>query len=175
MTSYHSAAYINPESSYGVVVLMAGRTGALEAFHHIVSTFQPAFDALLADRVSDLYVGIWRSEDEETSEVILEVVNGALKILRLKLNEVELLEASDDYPDGFVPIELWHTGRKDEFRIGLGLEKVKKQPLPSADPYFMGLDGPMAINGFPLNLMVFGYYKDARVMRVPSANAILRR
>ncbi len=110
LPGYHSQFSINPQYSYGVIVLVTGSyadtvTLALEA----TALFQPVFEQLQAEMAAKSYAGVWKGDD---SVAIIDIVGGVLYLQLLVVEGVDVLSLVSTGK----PVALWSTGRSDEFR-----------------------------------------------------------
>jgi hypothetical protein len=105
--------------AYGVALLTTGTSDAagdiaLDIFRHI----QPTLDLILAREVARLYSGQWCANGRD-SEIVLGVDDGSLWISKLVLNGTDVLRLTQGVADALknpMPITLWSTGRRHEFR-----------------------------------------------------------
>jgi hypothetical protein len=111
---HYSAFAFNPESSFGVIVLMTGSYSdtekiVIEAFKE----FQPAFDRFQADVVRKAYAGTWVSRDGN-SKAVISVVDGSLWMDAFMIEGNDVFAAlRNDKPE---KMALASTGRASEFR-----------------------------------------------------------
>ncbi|EPQ52148.1 hypothetical protein GLOTRDRAFT_95806 [Gloeophyllum trabeum ATCC 11539] len=86
MDGYHSALAIHPGTSFGIVVLMAGRyPDAAQLAYDAFEIMQPGIDKALTDLASALYVSIWLSQGRNSGAIIT-VQKGTLDMEHLTLN-----------------------------------------------------------------------------------------
>lgn len=112
MAGYHAALAIHPGTSYGVVVLLAGRfPDAAALAYQAFEIFQPAIDQALADASVARYAGEW-FDDGLNSSASIAVSRGTLYIDRFIVNNVDILEKFG--PSGRVPLRWMH--QNEEFR-----------------------------------------------------------
>ncbi|KAF9040469.1 beta-lactamase/transpeptidase-like protein [Hymenopellis radicata] len=164
LPGYHSQFSINPQYSYGVIVLVTGSyadtvTLALEATAH----FQPIFEQLQAEMAIESYAGVWKGDD---GVAIIDVVGGVLYLQLLVVEGVDILSLVGTGK----PVALWSTGRSGEFRIAFGRPAINDTPFAGCEPYWISFDDFMG-HDIPADLLYF-VGKD---VVYPSANVRLRR
>ncbi|KAF8922083.1 beta-lactamase/transpeptidase-like protein [Mucidula mucida] len=164
LPGYHSQFSINPQYSYGVIVLVTGSyadtvTLALEA----TALFQPVFEQLQAEMAAKSYAGVWKGDD---SVAIIDIVGGVLYLQLLVVEGVDVLSLVSTGK----PVALWSTGRSDEFRIAFGRSAINDTPFTGCEPYWISFDDFMGHN-VPADLLYFA----GNEVVYPSANVRLRR
>ncbi|KAJ7170077.1 beta-lactamase/transpeptidase-like protein [Mycena filopes] len=166
---YHSQMVLNPQWSYGVIVLVTGTyadtaTLAREAISH----FQPAFENLLLTQVLLAYTGLWIGDD---SVALVTIEHDALYLQTLMVGEQDVLGLLQRNPSGESrAVALWSTGRPHEFRLGIGRSELNDVPAAGCEPYWLSFDYPHA-RGAPLDLIMW----DGSELVYPSAGVRLRR
>ncbi|KAJ7293134.1 beta-lactamase/transpeptidase-like protein [Mycena rebaudengoi] len=153
LPSYHSQFVLNPQFSYGVIVLVTGNyedtaTLAREA----VARFQPAFENLLQFQALYAY-------------------GGALYMHSLIVGDIDVLSVLQRVPPGEAKaVALWSTGRPHEFRLAVGRPELNDNPDNGCESYWISIDPPFR-RGAPLDLV---YWENSELV-YPSAGARLRR
>ncbi len=116
MAGYHSALAINPGTSYGIVVLMAGHyQDAAKLAYDAFALMQPAIDKALADIATTLYAGSWhadRGDNKQASSARVIVEEGTLYMESYTLLGVDALSRFGAQ----ACLALRPSGRCDEFR-----------------------------------------------------------
>ncbi|KAL1743705.1 beta-lactamase/transpeptidase-like protein [Schizophyllum fasciatum] len=168
LPGYHSQFALLPEQAFGVIVLVTGEyTDTVSLTDAVVSRFSPAFAALQAEAVAKAYAGIFHG-DRALS--IVSVRQGALFVDALIIRGVDVLEAAGAAPGR--PVALWSTGRKHEFRLGIGRADLNDVPISGCEPYWISLDASgYQSRGAPLDLI---YFEDGDLV-YPSAGVTLKR
>jgi hypothetical protein len=117
LAGYGTQFIVNPKSSYGIIVLATGRIRDVGAFNdETISTFQPAFDRILSDRVAALYAGTWTNGSKD--KAVISVEGGTLWIKEYTLQGKDVLKKlKNNAPGGpKPPFAMWPTGKEGEFR-----------------------------------------------------------
>ncbi|KAF7303250.1 Beta-lactamase domain-containing protein [Mycena kentingensis (nom. inval.)] len=169
LPGYHSQFVLNPQWSYGVVVLVTGTyTDTATLAREAIDRFQPAFKQELVNQVADAYTGIWIGDD---SVVIVTLENDELFLQTLIVGDQDVLSLlQQNPPKGSQPVALWSTGRLGEFRLAIGRPELNGNPDAGCEPYWVSIDFPTA-RGAPLDLIFW----DGDELFYPSAGVKLRR
>ncbi|KAJ9157546.1 beta-lactamase/transpeptidase-like protein [Pleurostoma richardsiae] len=171
MLAYGSCFAIHPGSSYGVVVLMTGVfPDAAKICYKAFDIFQPAIDAVTADRATDLYEGKWVSDDGLASATVM-LEKGVLYLDRLQFNDTDVLSKFPEQSR----LALRPTGRTDEFRIDVGFPGFNGLPHMGCYTYWNGKDDYGHKNGNAINLISFLGEAGKRLMNVSSLNSTLHQ
>ncbi|KAJ7705973.1 beta-lactamase/transpeptidase-like protein [Mycena rosella] len=169
LPGYHSQFVLNPQWSYGIVVLVTGNytdTATLAA--EAISRFQPAFESLLLMQVFYAYAGVWVGDD---SVAVITIEDQALYLQTLIVGDSDVLSLLQRNPsEGGKAVALWSTGRPHEFRLAIGRPELNNNPDAGCEPYWISLDFPFS-RGAPLDLL----YWDGSELVYPSAGVRLRR
>ncbi|TRM59236.1 beta-lactamase/transpeptidase-like protein [Schizophyllum amplum] len=168
LPGYHSQFTLIPEQAFGVILLLAGEyTDTVSLTDVAVARFAPAFAALQTEAAAHAYAGMWRGD---SAVVIVAVRDGMLYVDLLVVRGVDVLEAAGAGPGR--PVALWSTGRKDEFRLGVGRAELNDVPIAGCEPYWISMDvyGYQS-RGAPLDLV---YFEDDQLM-YPAAGVQLKR
>jgi len=180
LVSHHSQFSVNPASSYGVIVLVAGQyANTAQLAHEAIKRFQSVFDHLQERAARDAFEGLWVSGEDEEDQAVISTHDGALWVRKLVVKGTNILAiVQDKTPDRVEPMALWSTGTKrvGEFRIGFGRPALNGQPLAGCEPYWVSIDTAHA-NGAPIDLLYFEQDEQAgrQVLKVPSVGVTLRR
>ncbi|KAJ7110015.1 beta-lactamase/transpeptidase-like protein [Mycena epipterygia] len=166
---YHSQFVLNPQWSYGVIVLVTGNySDTMTLAQEAISRFQPAFENLLLLEVLYTYGGVWVGDD---SVAVVTIEDGALYLQALLIGDMDVLSLLQRIPsDGPKPVALWSTGRPHEFRLAIGRPELNGNPDAGCEPYWISIDPPFS-RGAPLDLL----YWDESELVYPSAGVRLRR
>ena len=183
LPGYHSQFVLNPQFSYGIIVLVTGEyADTVTLANHAVSIFQPVFESLLKDMVVNHYSGLWRG-DSSTAAISV----SKERVLYLDLLIVEDIDILDFVGNG-KPAALWSTGRAGEFRYGIqympmqkltalaacriGFGRIELNDTPNAgcEPYWITID-PFRGKGAPVDLV---YFINGEFV-YPSAHARMKR
>ncbi|KAJ7040411.1 hypothetical protein C8F04DRAFT_255722 [Mycena alexandri] len=169
LPGYHSQFVLNPQWSYGVIVLVTGNyTDTATLASEAISRFQPAFENLLLMQVLYAYAGVWIGDD---SVAVVTIENEALYLQTLIIGDQDVLSLLQRNPSGESrAVALWSTGRPHEFRLGIGRSELNDVPDAGCEPYWITLDYPHA-RGAPLDLIMW----DGSELVYPSAGVRLRR
>ncbi|KAF7347662.1 Beta-lactamase domain-containing protein [Mycena venus] len=169
LQGYHSQFSVNPQWSYGVIVLLSGNytnTAGLAA--EAISRFQPVFESLLLTQVLHTYGGVWIGDG---SMAVVTIQDQALYLDALVVRDQDVLSILQRKPPGESKgMALWSTGRPHEFRLAIGRSELNDNPDAGCEPYWISLDYPMA-RGAPLDLILW----DGSELVYPSAGVRLRR
>ncbi|KAJ7246323.1 beta-lactamase/transpeptidase-like protein [Mycena haematopus] len=169
LAGYHSQFSINPQWSYGVIVLLSGNyTDTATLAREAIYRFQPAFENLLLMQVSEAYEGVWVSDN---SVAVVTIEDQVLYLQALVVRDKDVLSILQRKPSGESKgMALWSTGRPHEFRLAIGRHELNDNPDAGCEPYWISLDYPMA-RGAPLDLLLW----DGSELVYPSAGVRLRR
>ncbi|KAJ7225275.1 beta-lactamase/transpeptidase-like protein [Mycena pura] len=169
LSGYHSQFVLNPQWSYGVIVLVAGNyTDTVALAREAISRFQPAFESLLLMQVLSTYCGIWIGDD---SVAVVTVEHEALYLETLIIGDMDVLSLLQRNPLGeSSSVALWSTGRPHEFRLALGRAELNGNLDAGCEPYWISIDYPTA-RGAPLDLLLW----DGDELVYPSAGVRLGR
>ncbi|KAJ6575319.1 beta-lactamase/transpeptidase-like protein [Mycena capillaripes] len=169
LPGYHSQFVLNPQWSYGVIVLVTGNyTDTVTLAQEAISRFQPAFENVLLMEVFSAYAGIWVGDDS-LAVVTIEEQGLFLQALIVRGQDVlNILQRNP--PRGAKPMALWSTGRLHEFRLAIGRAELNDNPNAGCEPYWISIDYPVA-RGAPLDLLLW----DGSELVYPSAGVRLRR
>ncbi|KAJ7099466.1 beta-lactamase/transpeptidase-like protein [Mycena belliarum] len=171
MAGYHTALGIHPGTSFGVVVLLAGRFfDAAELAYRAFEIFQPAIDRALAAAAAARYAGEWAAPGGNSTASIA-VVRGTLYIDRLILDGVDALAAFR--PSGRVALRWMHE--HEEFRLDIGLPYYNGKRHMGCYPYWAGLDVWGMRSGAALNAIFFSGNGSARRLHVPALGVEMAR
>ncbi|KAJ7161374.1 beta-lactamase/transpeptidase-like protein [Mycena crocata] len=169
LPGYHSQFVLNPQWSYGVIVLVTGNyTDTVTLAREAISRFQPAFEKLLLTQVLYTYGGVWFGVD---SIAVVTIEDQALYIQALVVGDRDVLSLLQRVPSGEAKaVALWSTGRPHEFRLAIGRPELNDNPEAGCEPYWISIDPPFS-RGAPLDLL----YWDGSELVYPSAGVRLRR
>ncbi|KAJ7619223.1 beta-lactamase/transpeptidase-like protein [Mycena polygramma] len=169
LPGYHSQFSLNPQWSYGVIVLVSGNyTDTVTLAQEAISRFQPAFENLLLMQVLDTYGGVWVGDD---SLAVITIQDQALYLEALVIRDQDALNILQRNPSGgSKAVALWSTGRLHEFRMAFGRPELNDNPDAGCEPYWISLDYPVA-RGAPLDLLFW----DGSELVYPSAGVRLHR
>ncbi|KAJ7446452.1 beta-lactamase/transpeptidase-like protein [Mycena galericulata] len=173
LPGYHSQFVLNPQWSYGVIVLVTGNyTDTVTLAREAISRFQPAFENLLLYQALYTYGGVWVGDD---GVAVVTIQDGALYLQTLVIGNQDVLALLQTTPGGppaptSKPVALWSTGRPHEFRLAIGRPELNDVPDAGCEPYWITLDLPFS-RGAPLDLL----YWDGSELVYPSAGVRLRR
>ncbi|KAJ7110012.1 beta-lactamase/transpeptidase-like protein [Mycena epipterygia] len=169
LPGYHSQFVLNPQWSYGVIVLVTGNySDTVTLAQEAISRFQPAFENLLLLEVLYAYGGVWVGDD---SVAVVTIEDGALYLQALLIGDMDVLSLLQRIPSGGPkPVALWSTGRPHEFRLAIGRPELNGNPDAGCEPYWISIDPPFS-RGAPLDLL----YWDGSELVYPSAGVRLRR
>ena len=189
MPGYHSIFSLNPEYGYAVIVLVTGtysktETFALEALRRL----QPAFGEVLAQRVSESYVGTWVGERgvrgvKDVADVRL--ISGQLFLSALIVDGIDVLSTLQDLTYELHeedlgratsrsvarPMALWSTGRLDEFRMAIGRGPPGPVDMYACFSYWATIDFGAFSRGASVDLV---YWENGELV-YPSAGARFKR
>ncbi|KAJ7651752.1 beta-lactamase/transpeptidase-like protein [Mycena polygramma] len=142
LPGYHSQFSLNPQWSYGVIVLVSGNyTDTVTLAQEAISRFQPALDT---------YGGVWVGDD---SLAVITIQDQALYLDALVIRDQDVLNILQRNPSGgSKAVALWSTGRLHEFRMAFGRPELNDNPDAGCEPYWISLDYPVA-RGAPLDLL----------------------
>ncbi|KAJ7102487.1 beta-lactamase/transpeptidase-like protein [Mycena belliarum] len=166
---YHSQFILNPQWSYGVIVLVTGAyEDAMTLAQEAIARFQPAFEHLLGMQALYAYGGVWVGDD---SVAVVTVEDGGLVLQTLIVGDQDVLSLLQMNPAGeSKPVALWATGHQHEFRLAIGRPGLNENPDAGCEPYWVTIDFA-ASRGAPLDLI----YWDGGELVYPSAGVRLRR
>ncbi|KAJ7751289.1 beta-lactamase/transpeptidase-like protein [Mycena maculata] len=173
LPGYHSQFVLNPQWSYGVIVLVTGNySDTVTLAREAISRFQPAFENLLLTQTLYAYGGVWVGDD---SIALVTIEDGALYLQTLLIGDQDVLAILQTPPRGKPApnpkaVALWSTGRPHEFRLAIGRPELNDVPGAGCEPYWITLDFPFS-RGAPLDLL----YWDGSELVYPSAGVRLRR
>ncbi|KAL1664547.1 beta-lactamase/transpeptidase-like protein [Schizophyllum commune] len=168
LPGYHSQFALIPERAFGVIVLVTGEyADTVSLTDAAVSRFAPAFAALQVEAVARAYAGVFHGE---RALAVVSVQHEMLFVDTLVVRGVDVLASAGAGADR--PVALWSTGRKDEFRLGIGRAELNDVPIAGCEPYWVSLDlyGYQS-RGAPLDLV---YFEDGKLV-YPAAGVILER
>ncbi|KAJ7631169.1 beta-lactamase/transpeptidase-like protein [Roridomyces roridus] len=174
LPGYHSQFVVNPQWSYGVIVLVTGNyTDTATLAHEAIAHYQPAFENLLLARALDAYGGVWIGDG---SVAVVVIQDGALYLQALFVRDQDILALLQSGLSGKPPapnpkpVALWSTGRPHEFRLAIGRPELNELPTAGCEPYWISLDLPFS-RGAPLDLL----YWEGSDLVYPSAGVRLQR
>ncbi|KAI8970736.1 beta-lactamase/transpeptidase-like protein [Trametes punicea] len=177
MAGYHSALAVHPGSSYGIVLLMAGRyPDAAALTYEAFSLVQPAIDAALADMATELYVGEWRDETspaeaEPSSSARVVIEKGTLYVERLNLVGEDALQKFGAQGR----LALRPSGRRDEFRLDTGIPGYNGLKHMGCYSYWNGQDLWGVRENAAINALYFSGSGATRRLHVPSLGIAMQR
>ncbi|KAJ6504417.1 beta-lactamase/transpeptidase-like protein, partial [Mycena vulgaris] len=170
LPGYHSQFVLNPQWSYGVIVLVTGNyTDTVTLAQEAISRFQPAFENLLVMQVLYAYGGVWVGDDSVA--VVTIDADHALYLQTLIVGDQDILRSLQRNPPGEAKaVALWSTGRPHEFRLAIGRPELNGNPDAGCEPYWISIDPPFS-RGAPLDLL----YWDGAELVYPSAGVRFHR
>ncbi|KAI0824344.1 beta-lactamase/transpeptidase-like protein [Trametes gibbosa] len=171
MAGYHTALAIHPGTSYGIIVLMAGRyPDAAKLAYDAFELMQPAIDRALADMATDLYAGEWRADHGNSSARVV-VEQGTLYVERYVLLDVDALSKFGAQGR----LALRPSGRRDEFRLDTGIPGYNGLKHMGCYPYWNGQDLWGVRNNAVINALYYSGEGEARRLHVPSLALTMRK
>ncbi|KZV96423.1 beta-lactamase/transpeptidase-like protein [Exidia glandulosa HHB12029] len=169
----HAAVAVNPATGYGVVILMSGvYSDAAGLAYAAFDAFQPAFDSALTDRATRLYSGKWRAPtSNSTTEARIAVRQGSLWIENYVLRGTPVLQ----HLYGLNAAPLRSTGRRDEFRLDIGVRRQNGLKHRGCMPHWAAFDDHGMRHGAAVTLISFTGDGDRRRLHVPAAEIEMTR
>ncbi|KAF8523515.1 beta-lactamase/transpeptidase-like protein [Hysterangium stoloniferum] len=179
LDSHHSVFSVNPVSSYGVIVLIAGRySQAEEIAREAITRFQPIFDRVQEASAQKSFGGHWSSGTGKDNQAVIKVRRGSLWLERLILQGVDFLALIQSRnPGKGKPVALWSTYRTGEFRYVIAYAYGRPQNTHTGCLLsWVTFDGIYA-NGAPIDMLYFKEDSETgeNVLHIPSLSTMLKR
>lgn len=170
MAEHHAVLAVEPSTSIGVIVLLAGPfPDVAQIAYTVFSTFQPTIDNLLELTASQLYAGTFR-DPASSSTAVVSIRRGTLWLDKYEVKGTDVLGLFGVKQGGRMALR--SSGRKHEFRLDAGAPRYSGSVYMGCQSSWVGQD----LWGVKNDIVAFSGEQDGeRTLWVPAANLTLTR